>query len=75
MSGATLAIAGAGGVLVCVQFALLFAWASRLVSQRERLLLVAALALERVQVDDADEAEALLSQVVTLDGEYVPRST
>jgi hypothetical protein len=40
---------------------------------RERLLVIAAAALERAQVGDADEAEALLSQVVTLDGRYVPQ--
>ncbi len=43
----------------------------------QRLLSAAARALERVQVADdpsgaADEAEAILSKVVTLDGKYVP---
>lgn len=40
--------------------------------QRDRLLDIAARALERTQVGDADEATALLEQVVTLDGKYVP---
>lgn len=39
--------------------------------QCNRLLGIAAAALERTQVDDAGEATALLEQVVTLDGKYV----
>lgn len=38
----------------------------------DRVLLIAALALERVQVDDAGEAEMLLEKVVTLDARYIP---
>lgn len=67
----SLALAGLVGVLVFTPFALLFARVARLAMERERILLVAALALERAQVGDAMEAEALLSQVVTLDGSYV----
>jgi hypothetical protein len=37
-----------------------------------RLLRAGAAALERAQVGDADEAEAILCQVVTLNAEYVP---
>lgn len=37
----------------------------------QRLLGRAAAALERAEVGDADEAAAILSQVVTLDGHYV----
>lgn len=40
--------------------------------QRDRLLSISAAALERTQVGDADEATALLEQVVTLDGTYKP---
>lgn len=45
--------------------------------ERDRLLNAAARALERCQVADdpsgaADEAAAILSEVVTLDGQYVP---
>jgi hypothetical protein len=37
-----------------------------------RLLSAAARALERVQVEDSGEAEHILSQVVELDGTYIP---
>jgi len=39
--------------------------------QRDRLLRIAAAALERTQVDDAGEATMILEGVVTLDGKYV----
>ena len=39
--------------------------------QRDRLLVAAAAALERTQVDDPGEATMILEQVVTLAGEYV----
>lgn len=47
------------------------------VEENERLRNAAAAALERLEVADdasgaADEAEAIMSQVVTLSGEYVP---
>lgn len=40
-------------------------------ARAERTLRIAALALERVQVGDALEAEMLLEQVVTLNAQYV----
>lgn len=43
--------------------------------QRDRLLMAAAAALERTQVDDPGEATMILEQVVTLDGKYVHPDT
>lgn len=40
-------------------------------AQLDRLLRIAALALERARVGDAGEAEMLLEQAVTLDARYV----
>jgi hypothetical protein len=42
-------------------------------NEQGRLLRAAAAALERTQVDDAGEATMILEQVVTLNGEYVPK--
>jgi hypothetical protein len=39
--------------------------------QRDRLLVAAAAALERTQVDDPGEATMILEAIVTLDGKYV----
>jgi hypothetical protein len=44
---------------------------SEVLDENERLRKIAALALERTHVGDADEATALLEQVITLAGEYV----
>jgi hypothetical protein len=44
---------------------------SEVLDENERLRKAAAAALERTQVGDADEATALLEQVVTLAGKYL----